>query len=197
MQPDDTGHLRIARIRSPDVRPGRRLVPGRVVRVHEVVVAVRIGTQLRVVTRGAQRQGRAAAPPPHHLGRQQLLFVGAARVLLQVLAERRHALVQLAEHHVGTVATQDLRSRHRRHGAGLVQVAEHELAGLERLLLGVAAGDAASFDGRMPDPVPEPEGFSFCGQRVTVLAPDRLDTREVRERRAGAPDRGFEPLLVR
>ena len=65
--------------------------------------------------------------------------------------------MQLAEDHVGAVAAQHLGLRHRGHVAGLVLVAQDELAGLERRLVRVGAEDAGALDGRVADAVLEAE----------------------------------------
>ena len=78
VQPDDAGHGGVARVRAPDVRPGRRAVTRRIVREAEVVVA----RADRRPTRGHRGRGTVPAarrcasapsssPPgaPHRRGR--------------------------------------------------------------------------------------------------------------------------------
>ena len=53
----------------------------------EVVVALRIGTERRIVLVGCQHQRCAAAPAAHQLCRNQFLFFGCPPVLAQEVAE--------------------------------------------------------------------------------------------------------------
>ena len=112
--------------------PGGRLQAlGVVLLEEEIVVAGRIGSQLGVIPRWAQRQRSAALPAPHHLCRQEVLLVRARRVRRKILAERRDALMQLAKDDVGAVFTQNLGPWHRGQFIPLIRVAEQELAGLD------------------------------------------------------------------
>ena len=113
-----------------------------------------------------QRQRRAARPAPDELGGQQLLLGAARGALAQVLAarrpracaacgRRRRCRCGRAPRAVASGATV----------AGLVRVAQDELAGLERRLVRVAARDAAALDRRLADPVLEAERFALVRQR--------------------------------
>jgi len=70
---------------------------------------------------------------------------------------------------------------------------KRKLARLQRALLGVGAGNAASFDRRIADAIPEPEGFPPGGQQVGVLAIDRLDPSHSRVGLAGALEQVVTP----
>jgi hypothetical protein len=133
--------------------------------------ASRVGPQFGIVVDRAKRQRRAAAPAPHQLCRQDLL-PRAGRVRLEVAAERRHTLVQLAEDDVGAIAAQDL-GLSPLDAAHLVGIAQNEFPRLQGVFLGIGSRNAAPFDGRMADAIPESEGLRLGGQRVAVLAPDR------------------------
>ena len=108
MDADDHGHFCVARIHASHMGAGRCLVAKRIVfLIEEVIVAPRVGSQRRIVVERAARQGSAAPPAPHHLGRQQFLLTAACGVRLQILAERSHPLIQLPEGEIGAVATED------------------------------------------------------------------------------------------
>ena len=128
---------RVARVRASRVRAGRALEAAQIVAVAEVVVAARVGAELGIVPLRGERERRAALPAPDHLGAEQRLVLAARGLRAQVLPVRRHLRVQLAEDDVGAVAAEHVRRRHRRQLAGLVGVAEDDLAGLERPLLRV------------------------------------------------------------
>ena len=123
---------RVARVGAARVRAGRALEAAQIVAVEEVVVALRVGAELGIVALGGERQRRAALPAADHLGAEQRLLLAARRLRAQVLPVGRDPRVQLAEDDVGAVAAEHLRGRHRRQLAGLVRVAEDDLAGLER-----------------------------------------------------------------
>ena len=148
----DPGHARdgrVARVGPPDVRAAGCLEACRIVGfIQERVVPSRVGPQGRIVVDRAKRQGRAAAPAAHHLGRQQLLLRGTGRVRLQIPAERRHALVQLAEDDIGAVAAQNLGLRPL-DAAHLVAIAQHELACLQGRFLRIGSRECRSL--RWPD----------------------------------------------
>src|SRR5262249_19098732 len=136
------------------------------------VVALRIGPQFWVVALGSESKRRAAAPAPDELGGQQLLVLWAGSALAQILAEGRHARVQLAHDHVRAVAPQHRGLRHRPQVAGLILVAQDELAGFERRLVRVGARDAAALDGGLADAILETKRLALVGQRVDILAPE-------------------------
>ena len=169
---DDGG---IAGVDAPDVRTGGAPEAAIVVLpVQEVVVAVRIGAQLRVIVLRGQRQRRPAGPAPDHLRRQERLLLGAGGVRAQVLAPGRHLGVDLAHGHVGPVAPQHIGAGHGRQIAGFVGVAEDELAGLDGGFLGVGAGQPDALDVRMADAVAEAEGGAPGRELVDLLLPDHL-----------------------
>ena len=109
----------------------------------------------------AKRQRRPTLPAPHHLCGEKLFLAGARGVCLHELAERCHALVQLAKRDVGAVASQHVRLRHRREVAGLVAVAQEEFARFYGVLLRICPGNAAPFDCGMAYAVFKSERFPF------------------------------------
>ena len=157
----------------------RALQAPRVVAVPEVVVALRVGAELGVVTVRGEGKGGAALPAAHHLRAQQLFLGCTDGGRAQVLAVGRDPGVQLAEHHVGAVAAQVRWRRHRRQLARLVGVAQDDLAGLDRLFARVGRRPAAALDAGLADPVLEPERGAPGRQLVAVLAPDQLDAWEL------------------
>ena len=76
-----------------------------------------------------------------------------------------------------------------------VLVTQDDLTRLQGRFLGVAPGNAAPFDGRVTDAVPEPECLSLRGQHEAVLSPDRLDPCHLVIRLASF-QHGLEPLRI-
>src|SRR2546421_9007936 len=117
MQPVDSNEFvfeRVARIRPTSVRADRAPESSRVVIVvQEVVVATRVGSQRGVIPLRGERQWRAAPPAPDDLGGKQFLLLRAGSLCAQVLAQRRHVLVEFAKGGIGAVAAQYLGLRHR------------------------------------------------------------------------------------
>ena len=169
----------VARVGPPGVGTHRALEPAGVVGEDEVVVAPGIGTELGVVAVRCEGERSAALPAPDHLRAEEVLLVAARRPVAQVAPVGRHLRVQLAEDDVGAVATQHLRRRHRRQLAGLVGVAQDDLAGLERWLPGTRRGPAASLDRGLADAVLEAERGPSGGELVAVLTPDHLHSRQL------------------
>src|SRR6516225_7951717 len=85
--------------------------------------------------------------------------------------------------------------RHWGQRAGLVRIAEHELAGFERPFLGIGAGNAASFDLRLTNTVPETEGLPLGVVDVAAKTIDHFDARGVITL-LSAIEYGLEPILV-
>ena len=72
-------------------------------------------------------------------------------------------------------------------GAGhLVCMSQHKLARLQGLLVRICSGNATAFDRRMADPIAESKRFCLGGKRVTILAPNRRDSRHCTIGFAGA-----------
>ena len=98
---------RVARIHAPDVRAERDRIAVRVhLAVVEVVVALQVGAERRVVLLGRQHERRAAAPAAHQLRRDQLLLLRRLAVLAEELAERADVLLELAVGEIAAVAGQ-------------------------------------------------------------------------------------------
>ena len=155
--------------------PAGHLKPRGIVAVEEVVVPLRVAAELRVVALRGERERGAALPAPDHLRAEQCLLLTVRGLRAEVLPVGRHLRVQLAEDDVGAVSAEHVRGRHRRQLAGLVGVAEDDLAGLERPLLRVRRRPAAAFDRGLADPVLEAERGPPGRELVAVLTPDHLD----------------------
>src|SRR6478735_12059241 len=160
--------------------------------VAEVVVAAGVPAELGVVLVGGEDERRAALPSPDHLGAEQSLLLTRPRLVAEVLAVGGDAGVQLPEDDVRAVPAEDLRGRHRGEAAGLVGVAEDELARLDGWLPAVRGRRPDSFHGGLPDSVLEAERRASGGQLVAVLAPDHLDARDLLLRVAGPGDHRLE-----
>ena len=149
-----------------------------VIGIPEVVVPVRILAESGVVTSRGERERCATGPAPDHLGAQESLVGAVHGSGVQVLAVGGHLGVQFAEDHVGAVAAEDRRRRHRRQFARLIGVAENDLAGLEWLLSRVRRGPSAAFDSGLADSVLEPERGAAGRELVALLSPDQFDAGE-------------------
>ena len=178
VQPDVDAALlvqRVARVGPAGVGADRALEAAGVVAEDEVVVASRVAPELGVVAGRARGRGARRSASADHLRAEEVLLRAGRRPVAQVAPVGRHLRVQLAEHDVGAVATQHVRGRHRRQLAGLVGVAEDDLAGLERPLARVRGRSSAPLDGGLADAVLEPERRPPGGELVAVLPPDQLD----------------------
>src|SRR5262249_10130652 len=142
-----------------------------------------------------ERERRAAAPAPDELGGQQFPFVLGAAVLVQESVERAHARVIDAHSHVGAVAAEDVRLRHRQRRSGLAGIAEDELAGLDGPALAREWIDAAALDGRLVDAVLVAERIEIAGLRAEVLHGHDADARQALILLAGNRE-GPPPLLL-
>ena len=104
-------HVRggVAGIHAADVRAERHRIAMRVLLlVVEVVVALQIRAQRRIVFVGRQHERRAASPAAHQLRRHEFLLLGRLAVLAQEVAKRADMLLQAAIGHEAAVAGQDL-----------------------------------------------------------------------------------------
>src|SRR5829696_10490719 len=90
----------VAGIGTPGVCPGRALEPARIIAVGEVVVALRVRTELRIVTVRGKREWRPGLPAADHLRPEQRLLPPVGGTFAQVSAVGGDAGVQLAEHHI-------------------------------------------------------------------------------------------------
>src|SRR5215207_2792127 len=163
----------------PRVRADRALEPTGIIGEEKVVVAPGIGTELGVVAVRCQGERSTALPSPDHLRAESIRVGAARRPVAQVASVGTHLRVQLPEDDVRAVAPQDLRCRRRRELAGLVGVAEDDLAGLESWFPGTGAGPTTAFDRGLADAVLEAEGGTPSSELVAVLTPEHLDPRQL------------------
>src|SRR6266852_1452247 len=98
------GHLRVARIPATHVATQWHLVAAWVVGVDEIVIALRILAERRIVLCRRERQWRATAPAPDELRRQQLALRVGLTVLSQEAIERSDARLVFSQADVGAVA---------------------------------------------------------------------------------------------
>src|SRR5262249_22480343 len=100
--------LRVARIHATRVRAERDSQSLRVAAIREIVVALRIGAERRIVVLWSQLERSTAAPTAYELGGEQLsLFVGRG-VLLQEPIERSDGRLIYAETGKGAVASESV-----------------------------------------------------------------------------------------
>jgi len=145
---------RVAGIHAPHVRAERHRIAMRIhLLIVEVVVALRIGTERRIVLVGCQHQWCAAAPAAHQLCRNQLLFFGRLAVLAQEVAELADMLFQAAISHVAAIAGQNFRSWQIGGRSVFVRVPEDEFARLERRAGAGRWHFASALDDRLREPV--------------------------------------------
>ena len=157
------GELGVPRVHPPDVASERRLESAHVVRVVEVVVPPRVRAQDRVVALRRQGQRGAAPPPADQLGGEQLpLLLGAAMGSEEPIEGADPGLI-LAKAHIGAVAAEDLRLRHRQGNAGLTGISQDELAGLDQRPLARERLGAAALDRRLVDAVFVTQGIRSPG----------------------------------
>ena len=187
----------VARIHPADVRPVRADRAGGVRGVAEVVVALPVLRERRVVGFGRARQRTAAAPAADELRRDTLdvcrrsVAVEPLGLLREERAKRRHVLFELAIDEIAAVARQDRGLWHLDRKTGFARPSEHELAGrergpgaigLERALAGKSGTPLSSIDG-WPMPSANPKCSRRFAEHLGVEAM-RSPRRPVRRRRA-------------
>jgi hypothetical protein len=197
VHPRHADDLRVARVRAAGVGTEGALEPASVVRrVEEGVVPRRIGPELLVVAVRSERQRRAARPAADEPGREQLLLGSTLGAGTDVLAERRHPGMELAEDDVAAVAAEHLRLGRGGQVAVLVRVAQDEFAGLERVLVRVGGGDAAALDIGVADAVLEAERGPFVREYLGGLLPEHVENRRQQRGVGGAvPGMALELLV--
>ena len=189
------GELGVPRVHPSDVAPERRLESAHVVRVVEVVVSPRVCAQGSVVALRRQGQRGAAPPPADQLGGEQLpLFLGTAMGPEEPIEGADPGLI-LAKAHIGAVAAEDLRLRHRQGNAGLTGISQDELAGLDQRSLAGQRLGAAALDRRLVDAVFVTQGIQVSGLKAEVLHPQNADARKTLVLFAGDLERAA-PLFL-
>ena len=157
---------RVARIYPANVRAERDRVA---VRVHllvvEVVVALHVGAQLRIVFFGGEHERRAAAPAPHQFGRDQFLLLRGVAVLPEKLAKLPHMLLEPAVGHVAAVPRENFGLRALGYDAVFVGIAKDELPWLQRLAGSWRRFGVVSLDRRLRQPVTVAEMFMRVSER--------------------------------
>src|SRR5262249_62172117 len=111
----DSDHLvleGIAWIDTTNVRTEGALQSLHVLCIAERVVALRITSQLWVVTLWREHQGGAAAPPAHYFCRNQLLISRRRGLGAQVSAEPGNVHLKFADRGETAIAAQLQRNRH-------------------------------------------------------------------------------------
>ena len=124
---------RVAGIHAPYMRAERYRIAMRIhFLVVEIVVALRVGAQHRIVFLGCQCEWCAAAPAPHELRCDQLLFFMCVAVLAQEIAKPDHMLLETAIGHIAAVTGKNFWLRQIGRRSVFVRVPEDEFARLER-----------------------------------------------------------------
>ena len=129
-------------------------------------------------TSGAKRQRGAAAPTADQLRGDQFPFFLGASIGPEESIERADARLIFAEAHIGAVATEDVRLRHRQRDPGLTRISKDELAGLDRPSLARQRLDAAALDRRLVDAVFVAQRIEVARLRAEVLHGQNADARE-------------------
>src|SRR5882672_2236517 len=173
-----TGEFRVPRVHAPDMASERYLPATRVVRVIEVIVALRVGAERRIVYIRRQRQRGAAAPTAHQFRGDPFPFFLGAAIRPKESIERAHARLILAEAGIGAVSAQYVRLRHRQENPGLARIAKDELAGFDRPTVARPRLNAAALDRRLVDAVFVPERIEIARLCAEVLHGEHADPRE-------------------
>ena len=119
----------VARIYPANVRAERDRIAMRIrLLIGEVVVALHVGAERRIVFFGREHERRPAAPAPHQLGRDQLLLLRSIAVLPEKLAKLSHVLFEPAVCHVAAVPRENFWLRTVGDDAVFVGIAQDELA---------------------------------------------------------------------
>ena len=137
--------------------------------VGEVVVALHVGAEGRIVSFGRQHERRAAAPAPHQLGRDQFLLLRSVAVLPEKLAKLPHMLLEPPVGHVAAVLRQNFGPRAVGYDAVFVGIAKNELSWLQRLAGSGRRFVAVSLDGRLRQPVAVAEMLVRVSERRNGL----------------------------
>src|SRR3954464_3405677 len=103
--------------------------------------------------------------------------------------------MKLAKYDIRSIAAENFRVSFLC-AAHLVCIAQHKLAGLQRLFVRIGSGNTTAFDRRMADPVPESKRLGLSGKRVAILAPNRRYPRHRTIGFARAVQRSLEPFRV-
>src|SRR5262245_35642321 len=84
----------IARVHTAHVRTeGHRISEGIHLFVVEVVVALHVGAQCRILFIGSQHEGSAASPSTHQLRREEFLLLGRLAMLSQKVPKLAHVFL--------------------------------------------------------------------------------------------------------
>src|SRR4030095_13727725 len=94
------------------------------------------------------QRGPAAPAADQLRGDQFPFFIGAA-IRVEESIERTDARLIFPEAHIGSVAAEYVRLRHRQRGPDLARISEDELAGLDRPTLAGQRLDTAALDRRL------------------------------------------------
>src|SRR6185369_5743320 len=106
------------------------LPPARIVRVIKVVVSLWVGANCGIIHLRREGQRRATAPAADQLRGEQFSFFLGAAIRTQESIEGADARLIFAKAHIGAVAPEYVRLRHRQWHSGLTGIAEDELSGL-------------------------------------------------------------------
>src|SRR5689334_12833624 len=98
----------------------------------EIVVALRVSAERRIIDVRRQSQRRAAAPTPYQFRGEQFLLGLGFPICAEEAIERADTRLVLAVAHIRAVAAQNIRMRHRQGNAGLAWIAKNEFTGLDR-----------------------------------------------------------------
>jgi hypothetical protein len=184
--PDEAMHVHIGqarefcvtRVHAPNMAPERHLPPTRNLGVVEVVIPLRVPTEGGVVDVRRQCQRGAAAPTADQFRGEQFPFVFGASIRVEESIEGADTRLILAHAHVGAIATEYVRLRHRQGNAGLTRRSKDELAGLDRPSLARQRRNAAAFDRRLVDAISVAERIEIARLRAEVLSVQNPDARE-------------------
>ena len=207
---------RRARVAATQVRTERAPQALVVACIRKVVATLRVRRDRGIVLVGRQIERAPTAPATHHLGRHQFLVVMVVgtverlRGRRQISTKRRHVLIEFAEDHVRSVQPQFERLRRLRSGgAGLIFIAQQELARFQRTPRAIRFQHAVArirrrvraLDWRLRDRIGKAEMLAlgsdsvFMRERHRVLNEADLDAAGRLHLVANDPRRLFAPLV--
>jgi hypothetical protein len=132
-------------------------------RVHgaiiEIVVSLRIGAEAWVIFGGCEDKWSAASPPPHKLGRYQLLLFWRLAMLTEKIAKRAYVFFHPEIGNIATIVRENLRLRQPDGRAILIGITKKEFPWFNRRTGARCRLYTRSFDDWLREPVAVAEVF--------------------------------------
>src|SRR5947199_5160210 len=153
-------HCGIARVHAPDVRTERTAIA---VRVHlcviEIIVALRISTELWIVLIGREDKRSAAPPSSHQLGSYQLLLFRCFTMGSEEIAKRAYVLFHSQIGNIAAVARKSFWLRQSGSRTFFVRIAKEKFARFDRWARSGCRLYSRSLDDWLREPITVAEVF--------------------------------------